>query len=83
MQEHWFKTQRRASSVLKWAMDMSINPNTNLRCDRKTVNGTRWCEDHKDEWCDECGRHATHVRNDYLGKKITLEAVHARLEELG
>ncbi len=25
MQEHWFKTQRRASSVLKWAMDMSLN----------------------------------------------------------
>lgn len=48
-----------------------VNPYTNLRCDRKTVNGTRWCEDHKDEWCDECGRHATRVRNDYLGKKIT------------
>lgn len=37
---------------------------------QKTVNGTRWCEDHKDEWCDECSRHAMRVRNDYLGKKI-------------
>lgn len=42
-------------------MDMSINPNTNLRCDRKTVNETRWCEDHKDEWCDQCGRHAIRI----------------------
>ena len=51
-------------------MSGAFNPNTNLRCDRKTVNGTRWCEDHKDEWCDECSRHAMRVRNDYLGKKI-------------
>lgn len=49
-------------------MSGAFNPNTNLRCDRKTVNGTRWCEDHKDEWCDECSRHAMRVRNDYRKK---------------
>lgn len=35
-------------------------------CDRPTVEGTRWCALHVDEWCS-CGRHATHETNDTFG----------------
>lgn len=34
-------------------------------CGKRTVEGTRWCKDHIDKWCDRHGPHQ--VQNRYLG----------------
>lgn len=31
------------------------------RCENEDSNGYRWCLEHKDNWCEVCGKHATHA----------------------
>lgn len=39
-------------------------------CGQPTVEGTRWCEKHVDEWCDRHGEHCDHAKR--MGGKTFL-----------
>lgn len=36
-------------------------------CGDPTVEGTRFCRAHIDQWCIDCGRHATHDCDGFNG----------------
>lgn len=39
-------------------------------CGDPTVEGTRFCQAHIDQWCIDCGRHATHDCDGFNGGYI-------------
>lgn len=40
---------------------------TTKPCGDPTVEGTRFCQAHIDQWCIDCGRHATHDCDGFNG----------------